>query len=103
MLCMKLTAKIYRPAKSAMSSGRAKTHLWTLEYKPLIKNTPEPLMGWNSGGTLQQIKLQFDTQEEAIAYAKDKGIAYELQAPKERIYKPKAYASNFATNRRMSF
>lgn len=100
---MKITAKIYRPAKSAMSSGKAKTHFWLLEYKPVQKNTPEPLMGWNSGGTIAQIKLQFDSKDEAIAYANSKGIAYELHEPKERIYKPKSYAANFATARRTAF
>jgi hypothetical protein len=100
---MKLKAKIYRPAKTAMSSGRAKTRKWVLEYKPVVKNTPEPLMGWNSGGTLQQIHLEFDSEQEAVAYAHDKGIDYDLKSPKERIYKPKSYAANFATDRKTAF
>ena len=98
-----LQAKIYRPCKTAMSSGTAKTKKWVLEYKPVQKNSPEPLMGWNSGGTIQQIKLQFDTQEQAIAYAKDKGIHYELCTPKTREYKPKSYAGNFAWDKRTAF
>ena len=100
---MKLKAKIFRPAQTAMSSGQAKTRRWMLEYKPNVKNAPEPLMGWNSGGTLQQISLQFDSEQEAIAYAEDKGIDYELKSPKERIYKPKAYADNFAWTRKTAF
>ena len=27
-----MTAKIFRPAKTAMQSGKAKTHLWVLEF-----------------------------------------------------------------------
>lgn len=100
---MKLTAKIYRPAKTAMSSGRAKTKRWCFEYKPAVKNLPEPLMGWNSGGTVQQIKLFFNTKDEAIEYAKKHRIEYEVIEPKKREYEPKSYASNFAHDRRTAF
>ena len=100
---MKLKAKIYRPAKTAMSSGKAKTRKWVFEYAPMQKNTPEPLMGWNSGGTIQQIRLEFDSEAAAVAYAKEKGVDYELIEPKQRIYKPKSYAANFAHDRRTAF
>ena len=81
---MKLKARIYRPAKTAMSSGRRKTRQWVYEFAPAIKNAPEPLMGWNSGGTLQQVRLEFDTKEAAIAYAKSKGVPFEVEVPHER-------------------
>lgn len=100
---MKLKAKIYQPAKTAMQSGRAKTHHWVFEYAPAQKNAPEPLMGWNSGGTLQQIRLEFDSKEQAIAYAKEKGVAYEVFEPKKRVYKPKSYAANYAWDKRTAF
>lgn len=86
-----------------MSSGRAKTKLWVLEYKPMQKNTPEPLMGWNSGGTVQQIRVQFDSKDEAIAYAQSNDIAYEISDPHEREFKPKSYTANFAFSRKMPF
>ena len=100
---MKIKAKIYQPCKTSMQSGRAKTKYWVFEYKPAQKNTPEPLMGWNSGGTLEQIKLKFDSQEAAIAYADKHGIEYELIEPKKRIVTPKSYAANFAFSRKMPF
>lgn len=96
-------AKIYQPAKTAMQSGKAKTKLWKLEFAPDVKNAPEPLMGWNSGGTLQQINLHFDTAEEAVAYARAHNLAYEVLEPKKRSVKPKSYAANFAFNRRSAF
>ena len=100
---MKLKARIYRPAKTAMSSGRRKTRQWVYEFAPAIKNAPEPLMGWNSGGTLQQVRLEFDTKEAAIAYAKSKGVPFEVEVPHERRVVPKSYAANFAFERRTAF
>lgn len=100
---MKLKARIYRPSKTAMQSGRAKTRHWVFEYEPLSKSKPEPLMGWNSGGTIRQIHLTFDTKEQAIAYAKEKSIAYEVIDPTQRVYKPKSYAANFAWDKRTAF
>lgn len=89
-------ARIYRPAKSAMTSGRKKTKYWVLEYDPAAKKQKDPLMGWaGSGDMLGQVRLTFDTQEEAIAYAKRSGIAYRITPTHDRTIKPKSYADNF--------
>lgn len=97
-------AKIFCPAKTAMQSGRAKTHKWILEYKPSAPMTPDALMGWNSGAnTLAQIQLKFPTKEAAIAYAKAKNIAYEVADPKPIRSGPKSYAANFAFNRKRAY
>ena len=59
-------ARIYRPAKTAMQSGRAKTRKWVLEYEPTSRRDPDPLMGWSSArDTLNEVQLHFDTLEEA--------------------------------------
>ena len=100
---MKLKAKIYQPAKTSMSSGKAKTRHWIYEYKPAVKKSPEPLMGWNSGATLEQIRLCFDTKDAAIAYAETKSVSYEVIEPEARQYKPKSYAANFAYDKRTAF
>jgi len=98
-----ITAKIYQPAKTAMQSGKGKD-FWLLEYVQVVPGTPEPLMGWNTmGDTREQIKLKFDTKEQAIAFAKAKSIAYELLQPQIRKTPPKAYASNFANGRRRAY
>ena len=39
-------ARIYQPAKTAMSSGTAKTKLWVLEFAPTEGRNVDPLMGW---------------------------------------------------------
>src|SRR6266576_625865 len=64
-----MTARIYKPAKTAMQSGAAKTKEWVLEYEPEQPRQIEPLMGWTSSGDMrQQVQLRFESPEEAIAY-----------------------------------
>ena len=79
-----MTARIFKPAKSAMQQGRSKQD-WTLEYEPEQPRSIEPLMGWTSSGDMKaQVKLKFDSKEEAIAYAERNGIAYRVEEPKPR-------------------
>ena len=94
-----MTARIFKPAKNAMQSGRAKTREWRLDYEPAQKSI-EPLMGWTSStDTLQQLSLRFHTKEEAIAYCERKGIAYQVIEPRESAPRQVAYADNFAFRR----
>ena len=70
-----MAAKIYRPAKTAMQSGKAKTHLWVLEFDQDQPRTIDPIMGYTSSGDMrQQVKLTFESQEQAEAYAQRNGI-----------------------------
>ena len=95
-----MPARIYQPAKTAMQSGRAKTENWALEFEPADRKAHDPLMGWTSSGdTRQQLRLQFPTREEAIAYANAHGIAHTVAEPRARTMRPKSYAANFAWNR----
>jgi hypothetical protein len=95
-----MTARIYRPARSAMQSGKANTKAWLLAYDPEMPREVEPLMGWTSSGDMkQQVKLSFDTKEEAIAYAQKNGIAYRLEEPLPVTPKTLSYADNFKYNR----
>lgn len=97
-------AKIYQPSKTAMQSGRAKTHEWVLEYQSVSAMTPDPLMGWNTScDTLSQIQLKFPTREAAIAYAKAKALDYLVIEPKQIRSKPKSYAANFSFGRRRAY
>ena len=96
-----MVARIYRPAKTAMSSGHAKTHRWVLDYEPERAKTIEPLMGYTSSDDMKsQIRLQFDTKEEAIDYAKRNGIPFQVFEPKERVRPAIAYSDNFRRERR---
>jgi hypothetical protein len=95
-----MVARIYRPAKTAMQSGQAKTQEWILEFEPDHAREVEPLMGWTSSGDMkQQIQLRFDTREEAIAYARRNGIPYRLFEPHPRSPTKKTYAENFKYGR----
>ena len=94
-----MTARIYRPARNAMQSGQAKDK-WLLEYEPEKPRQIEPLMGWTSSTDMKsQIKLRFDTKEEAIAYAQRNGIVYRVEEPKNPVRKVVSYSDNFKTNR----
>jgi hypothetical protein len=95
-----MRARIFQPPKTAMQSGWAKTLAWTLEYVSGSVLRPDPLMGWSGGGDTQtQVKLTFETREEAVAFAERNGLQYEVQLTQERRIKPKAYADNFKYNR----
>ena len=84
-----------------MQSGTAKTKDWVLDYEPEQPRAVEPLMGWTSSGDMrQQVRLRFDTQEEAVAYCERHGIAYQVAEPKPVKRKGLSYSDNFAFTRR---
>ena len=96
-----MKARIYKPVHTAMQSGKAShTQHWTVEFLPTAPLFVDPLMGWTGQtDTTQQLEMTFESEQAAIDYAKRNGLEYELQEPKMRIIKPKAYASNFVYNR----
>ena len=96
-----MRARIYRPAKNAMQAGRARTKLWLLEYEPETRRVPDPLMGWTSSADMrQQLVLEFDTAEEAVAYAEAHGIAHQVFEPHDPRPRPKSYSDNFRFDRK---
>ena len=96
-----MTARIYKPAKTATQSGQAKSKKWVLDFEPTLPRQVEPLMGWTSSGDMrQQLHLRFDTAEEAVAYCERHGIAYQVFDPKKAGRRGLSYADNFAFNRR---
>ena len=91
-----MSARIYRPSKTAMSSGEAKTHEWVLEYEPEVPRSIEPLMGYTSSSDMRsQVHLRFADKKEAIAYAERNGIAYRVIEPKTRKRRAISYSDNF--------
>ena len=96
-----MLARIFKPARNAMQSGRANTKDWTLEFEPATARMPDPLMGWTSSTDMNgQIRLMFETRDEAVAYAQRYGIAFQLFEPRETRRIIKAYADNFAVDRK---
>jgi hypothetical protein len=96
-----MPARIYKPAKTAMQSGFAKTREWVLDFEPEQPREIEPLMGWTSSGDMrQQVRMTFDTAEEAVAYCERHGIAYRLCEAKPAARRVISYSDNFAFKRR---
>ena len=96
-------ALIYQPAKTAMSSGMAKTRYWVLEFTPTEARDVDPLMGWTSSAETQtQVHLQFETKDAALEYAATKNITVTVQEPLARAVNIRVggYGENFATHRR---
>jgi len=95
-----MLARIFKPARTAMQSGTAKNERWMLVYEPEAPLTIEPLMGYTSSSDMkQQIRLFFESQEEAVAYARRHGIPHRVEKAQERKVRGSAYADNFKFNR----
>ncbi|TDI58800.1 MAG: ETC complex I subunit [Alphaproteobacteria bacterium] len=96
-----MNARIFMPAKTAMSSGLAKTQNWVLEYEPSAPREIEPLMGYTTSNDMaSQIRLNFQTRQEAVAYAERNGIPYRVVEPHRRKRRAMAYSDNFETDRK---
>ena len=95
-----MLARICRPARNAMQSGQAQAGKWLLEYEPELPSTADPLMGYTSSADMrQQVRLDFDTREQAIAYAERNGIPYQASEAQDVTPKKISYADNFRFGR----
>ena len=92
--------RIYRPAKTATQSGRARSTRWVLEFSTALAQRRDSLMGWpGCGDTRQQVRLEFDSEEAAIAYARRNGLTYAVEPARQRRVRAKSYADNFRFDR----
>ncbi|WP_029057339.1 ETC complex I subunit [Stappia stellulata] len=97
-----MVARIYSPAKTATQSGRGNAQEWILEFVPETARSIEPLMGYTSSSDMkQQVRLTFETQDEAVAYAKRNGLAYRVEEQKTRRVPRLTYSDNFRYDRFM--
>ena len=91
-----MKAKIYKPSKTAMQSGRSKFNKWVLKISDSKNQIRDTMMGWNGGSkTSSQIQLNFKSKEDAIHYAKSNNIDYEVLETSVRKVISKSYADNF--------
>lgn len=89
-------ARIIEVQRRTTQSGKARDGSWTLEFEREQPQRPDPLTEWNgSGDTKTQVRLRFDTKEEALAYATRKGFAVHLVPAPPVSLKIQAYADNF--------
>jgi hypothetical protein len=95
-----MIARIFKPARTAMQSGEARTKEWMLEFAPASPREIDPLMGWTGSRDMKaEVSLAFDTKEEAVAYAEREGIPYQVLEPQPRRQIRKSYADNFKYGR----
>jgi len=96
-----MTARIYKPSKTAMQSGAANTKAWVLDFEPESPRQVEPLMGWTSSADMrQQLRLSFASKEEAVAYCERHGIAYQVFESAQVKRRTISYSDNFSFKRR---
>jgi hypothetical protein len=95
-----MTAKIYRPAKNAMQSGQAKTTIWHLDFDAEAARSVDPLMGYTSSSDMKsQLRLKFETKEEAVAYCEKNALAFVVVETNEPKRRAMAYTDNFQYTR----
>lgn len=95
-----MLARIYQPAKTAMQSGRANTREWVLEFEQGAIE-PEALMGWQAiADASGHHRIEFDTKEQAIDFARRNGIPHQVIEPHEPKRVMRAYGDNFSYKRK---
>jgi hypothetical protein len=95
-----MSARIYRPARTATQSGHANAKHWVLEFEPAEPRQIDPLMGWTGSGDMtSQVRLNFATKEEAVAYAGKNGLSFRIEESKPVPRKIQSYADNFKSTR----
>ena len=88
-------AKIYKPAKTSMQSGKRNAKKWLLEFETL-NNSTNQLMGWTSSrDTMSEVKIEFNSKEQAVNYAKKNDINYYVVDPQKNKLVKKSYTDNF--------
>jgi ETC complex I subunit conserved region len=94
-------AIIYKPARSAMTSGKAGTRQWKLRFEPRSSQYIEPLMGWTgSDDTLSQVELTFPSVEAAVAYARRQGLHFMVQGGAAAATSVRSIEDSVPTSRR---
>ncbi|UZJ53219.1 hypothetical protein CBS101457_002539 [Exobasidium rhododendri] len=90
--------RIFKPAKTANSSGRAGTSFWRVDFDILQGSArwENPLIGWaSSADYMQGTVLKFRTKEDAIHFCEKQNWSYFLQEPHKARIGPKSYAANY--------
>ena len=78
-----------------MQSGKRNIKNWLIEFDTLNNGT-NPLTGWEtSRDTMSEVKLEFETKEQAVNYAKNNNIDYYIIEPQKRKLIKKSYTDNF--------
>jgi hypothetical protein len=91
-----MAARIFQMSKAVNQSGQARSDKWVLEFESHAPKRADPLTGWSGGADTQsQVRINFDTLEDAQRYAEKNNIAYHIIPPAERKMRIQSYADNF--------
>ena len=91
-----MQARIYKPTKTAMQSGKARTKKWLLEFEHDGSRNIDNIMYWTSSeDTCQEIMIYFSNKELAENFAIKNKIPYEIFDPELKKITTQSYADNF--------
>ena len=92
-----MAARIYKSFKSSTQSGQKALDQWVLEFVVTKNGFIEPVMGWTGGyDTLaSEVKLHFTSKKDAINYALNHKIEYEILKPKSYKTNYQSYVNNY--------
>ncbi len=98
-----MVARIFKTSKTAMQSGTGNANQWFLEFEKNDYKPIDQVMNWiGSSDTTSQIKLKFETKDEAIQYAKSNNLSYFIEegSEKKMNIRKNGYGENFDYSRR---
>ncbi|WFD07231.1 ndufs4 NADH dehydrogenase Fe-S protein subunit [Malassezia vespertilionis] len=90
--------RIYKPNKSATTSGKGGTREWRVDFDALAASGrwENPLMGWASTADHQQaLSMKFDEKEDAVHFCQKQGWDFFIQEPHKAHIPPKSYSDIF--------
>lgn len=91
-----MKAKIFKQPELVAQYGQSKSKKWVLEFYTTSRDKIDPITGWTGSNDMnQELILQFTSLEQAINYAQNRNIEFELIQPKQHVVKPKSYSDNF--------
>ncbi|MBL8687037.1 MAG: ETC complex I subunit [Alphaproteobacteria bacterium] len=97
-----MKARLYRQSKTAMQSGPIVRTDWVVEFVPESIPDSDSLTGWTGSlDTTGWQRIFFTTREQAIDYMQQNNIDYTVDDQSTKAVKPKSYADNFHSNRRI--
>lgn len=89
-----MVARIYKSVSSPTQSGQG-TNKWVIEFTH-EKMTIDPIMGWASSyDTMHEIKMTFNSEEEAIRFACENNYKFEVIPQHNPKIIKKSYSDNF--------
>ena len=90
---------IYKNKKSPTQSGKLHKEFWFLEHINTKSVKTDLLTGWKSTETNLIKKMKFSNKEEAVSYAKQNNLDFEILKEVNKETRNKSYADNFKFKR----